>query len=245
VPGLANRLVARVADRVAISFEASAAAFPAAKVVLTGNPVRPELADGVRARGFQRFGLDAGLPLVYVTGGAQGSHRINRVVGAALPSLLAACQIVHQCGRNEYDDAGWLTGEAGRLPAPARARYRIEPFVTDALADLYAAAALVVGRAGAGTVSELCAGGLPAILIPLPGARGDEQTANARVLADAGAAVLLPERELSPDRLVAHVRELLDDPPRRAQMSDRARRLARPDAAARIVDLVLELTGRA
>jgi UDP-N-acetylglucosamine--N-acetylmuramyl-(pentapeptide) pyrophosphoryl-undecaprenol N-acetylglucosamine transferase len=244
VPGLANRLVARVADRVAISFEASARVFPAARVVLTGNPVRPELATGDRARGFQRFGLDPAVPLVYVTGGAQGSHRINRVVGGALEPLLAGCQLVHQCGRNEHDDAGWLAGEAARLPATARARYRVEPFVTDALADLYAAAGLVVGRAGAGTVSELCAGGLPAVLVPLPGARGDEQTANARVLAEAGAAVLLPERELSGDRLVALLRELLGDPSRLKQMSERARSLARPDAAARIVELVLELARR-
>jgi UDP-N-acetylglucosamine--N-acetylmuramyl-(pentapeptide) pyrophosphoryl-undecaprenol N-acetylglucosamine transferase len=130
------------------------------------------------------------------------------------------------------------------LPATERRRYRIVPYVTDALGDLYAAAGLVVGRAGAGTVTELAALGLPAILIPLPGARGDEQTANARVLADAGAALLLPERELTADRLVTLVRELVADPPRLKQMSERARSLARPDAAERLVDLILELARR-
>jgi UDP-N-acetylglucosamine--N-acetylmuramyl-(pentapeptide) pyrophosphoryl-undecaprenol N-acetylglucosamine transferase len=243
-PGLANRLIARVADRVAISFEASAAAFPAGKVVLTGNPVRPELATGDRARAFRHFGLDAAVPLVYVTGGAQGSHRINRVVGAALVPLLAVCQLVHQCGRNEFDDERWLAGEAARLAPAARVRYRVEAFVTDALADLYAAAALVVGRAGAGTVTELCAGGLPAVLVPLPGARGDEQTANARILADAGAAVLLPEAELTSERLVALVGPLLADPARLKHMAERARSLARPDAPERLVNLVLELARR-
>src|SRR5262249_49660648 len=79
------------------------------------------------------------VPLVYVTGGAQGSHRINRVVGAALGPLVAGCQLVHQCGSNEYDDAGWLAGQAEALPPAARARYRVVPFVTDALADLYPA----------------------------------------------------------------------------------------------------------
>jgi UDP-N-acetylglucosamine--N-acetylmuramyl-(pentapeptide) pyrophosphoryl-undecaprenol N-acetylglucosamine transferase len=241
VPGLANRLIARVADRVAVTFEVSASAFPARKVVVTGNPVRPELARGERLRAFTGFGLDPAVPLVYVTGGAQGSHRINRVVGAALAPLVAGCQLVHQCGSNEHGDAEWLAGQAEALPPAARARYRVVPFVTDALADLYAAAVLVVGRAGAGTVTELCAVGLPAILIPLPGARGDEQTANARILADAGAAVLLRDSDLSPERLVGAVRELTDAPGRLEQMAARARSLSRPDAAERLVDLVVGL----
>ena len=199
-----------------MSFAAAASAFPPGKVVVTGNPVRPELFAGDRARGATGFGLDPGAPLVYVTGGALGSHRINRVVGEALPRLLAAAQCVHQCGENPHDDAGWLAGQAAALPEALRARYRVLPFVSEGLADLYAAAALVVGRAGGGTVTELAALGLPSVLIPLPGARGDEQTANARVLADAGAAVLLPERELTADRLMGLLGELLGDPARLA-----------------------------
>ncbi len=248
VPGLANRLIGRLAQRVAVTFAASATAFqatPATKVVLTGNPIRPELLAGQRRGAYARFALEPSVPLVYVTGGAQGSHRINRVVGAALPDLLAECQLVHQCGENEFDDAGWLARQAETLPAPARARYRAVPFVTDVLPDLYAAASLVVSRAGAGTVTELSALGLPAVLIPLPGTRGDEQTANARVLADAGAAVLLPDRELSPGRLVTVVRDLVGDPGRLKAMGERARRLATPDAAEQIVGLILELAGRA
>ncbi|MBI2466360.1 MAG: undecaprenyldiphospho-muramoylpentapeptide beta-N-acetylglucosaminyltransferase [Candidatus Rokubacteria bacterium] len=241
VPGLANRLIARLADRVAVTFAASARAFPSAKVVVTGNPVRPELLAGDRSRGFQRFGLDPAVPLVYVTGGAQGAHQLNRAVGAALERLLSLCQLVHQCGDNEYDDAGWLARQAERLSPAARARYRVVRFVGDELPDLYAAATLVLSRAGAGTVTELCALGLPAILIPLPGARRDEQTANARVLADAGAAVLLPQSELTPERLAMLVRDLLADPARLKQMGERARSLATPDAADRLSDLILGL----
>ncbi len=241
VPGLANRLIGRLADRVAVTFAASASAFPRGKVVVTGNPIRPELHTGQRDRAFARFGLDPALPLTYVTGGALGAHRVNRIVGAALPPLLELTQLVHQAGDNVYGDLAWLRGEAARLPPPLAARYQVLALVGAELADLYAAASLVVGRAGAGTVTELAALGLPAILVPLPGARGDEQTANARVLADAGAAVLLPETELTPERLVREVSHLLADPGRLRTMAAHARALAMPDAAERLVDLVLEL----
>jgi len=241
VPGLANRLIARLADRVAVTFAASAAAFPSGKVVVTGNPIRPELHAGRRERAFQRFGLDPTAPLTYVTGGALGAHRVNRVVGAALAPLLEVTQLVHQSGDNIHGDLAWLRGKAGRLPPPLGARYRAVAYVGEELGDLYAAASLVVGRAGAGTVTELAALGLPAILVPLPGARGDEQTANARVLTEAGAAVLLPERELTPERLVGEVRALLAEPVRLRAMAERARSLATPDAAERLVDLILGL----
>jgi UDP-N-acetylglucosamine--N-acetylmuramyl-(pentapeptide) pyrophosphoryl-undecaprenol N-acetylglucosamine transferase len=241
VPGLANRLIGRLADRIAVTFATSASAFPAGKVVVTGNPIRPELLAGQRARGFERFGLDPAVPLTYVTGGALGAHRVNRTVGAALGPLLEVTQLVHQTGDNVHGDLAWLRGEAERLPPSVRARYRAVAHVGAELGDLYAAATLVVGRAGAGTVAELAALGLPAILVPLPGARGDEQTANARVLADTGAAVLLPETELTPERLVAAVSGLLAEPGRLRAMAGRARSLATPDAAERLVELVLGL----
>jgi len=245
VPGLANRLIGRLADKVAVTFAAAAPAFPRGKVVVTGNPIRPALLAGQRARAFEGFGLDPAAPLTYVTGGALGAHRVNRVVGAALSGLLPLTQIVHQAGDNAQGDLGWLRGEAARLSPAMAARYRVLAHVGGELGDLYAAASLVIGRAGAGTVTELAALGLPAILIPLPGARGDEQTANARVLTDAGAAALLPERDLTPERLVHDVRALLAEPAHLRTMAERARRLATPDAADRLVDLVLALARRA
>jgi UDP-N-acetylglucosamine--N-acetylmuramyl-(pentapeptide) pyrophosphoryl-undecaprenol N-acetylglucosamine transferase len=241
VPGLANRIAARFADRVAVTFAASAPAFPAAKVVVTGNPIRPDLLQGDPERGFARLGLDPAAPLTYVTGGAQGAQRLNRLVEGALDTLLARTQLVHQCGAA---DLARVRTAAMALPAPLGARYRVLAFVEEGLGDLYAAASLVVGRAGAGTVTELAAVGRPAILVPLPEARGDEQTANARVLADAGAAVLLPERALTPARLAAEITGLLDDPARLRTMGARARALATPDAADRLLDLILDLARR-
>jgi UDP-N-acetylglucosamine--N-acetylmuramyl-(pentapeptide) pyrophosphoryl-undecaprenol N-acetylglucosamine transferase len=240
VPGLANRIAARVARHVAVSFAGAATAFPAAKVVVTGNPLRPELRDGSREEALRRLGLDAALPLIYVTGGAQGAHRVNRVVGTALPGLLEHAQVIHQCGDHPTTgDRAWLQERRRALPEALARRYTVVPYVTDELASIYAAARLVIGRAGAGTVNECCQLGLPALYIPLPSARGGEQLANATLVARAGAAVVLPQPSLTPERLVAEVDELLARPHELDRMGERAGQLAVPDAAERLATLVL------
>lgn len=241
VPGLANRLGARLARRVAVTFAESGRHFPPRKVVVTGNPLRPELRGGAPARAAARFGLDAAVPLVYVTGGARGAQRINRAAGAALAALTEHAQVIHQCGDNPATgDRAWLEARRAELPPAPAHRYTIVPYVGAELADVYAAAALVVSRAGAGTVNECCQLGLPALYIPLPGARGDEQMASARLVERAGGAAVLPQPELTPGRLVAEVRALLAEPRRLKEMGERARRLAVPDAAERLVALLTE-----
>ncbi len=239
VPGLANRIAARFARQIAITFSDSARHFPVARTVVTGNPLRPELRAGARADAVARFGLDAALPLVYVTGGVQGAKRINRVVGETLVPLLEHAQVIHQCGDNPATgDCEWLEARRGLLPPALAARFTILPYVGAELAGIYAAAALVVGRAGAGTVNECCQLGVPALYIPLPGTRGDEQTANARLVERAGGAAVLLQSELTPERLLAEVRRLLADPQRLKEMGERARTLAIPDAAERLVALL-------
>lgn len=244
VAGLANRLAGRLASRVALTFSEAGKDFPPGRVVVTGNPLRPELAGGSREAGLARFGFDPGLPLIYVTGGAQGSHRINRTVGAILPRLLDLAQVIHQCGANpETQDLQWLESRVRQLPADLRTRYRLQPYVGPELRDLYAAAGLVVGRAGAGTVNECCHLGLPALFIPLPGASGDEQTANAALVEAVGGALILPEPMLSPELLLETIRSLLADPERLKRMGARARALAVPDAVERIIGLIFEVAG--
>lgn len=242
VPGLANRLSARLARRVAVTFAGSATAFPGARVVVTGNPLRPELRGGSRADAVARFALDPGLPLVYVTGGALGAHAINRAVGAGLPRLLAATQLVHQCGDNPATgDRAWLEERRAALPAALASRYTVVPFVSAELPGLYAAASLVVARAGAGTVNECCQLGLPALYVPLPGARGDEQTANATLVARTGGCAILPQAALTPDQLADQVQALLADPAALERMGAQARTLAVPDAAARLANVIAEV----
>jgi len=240
VPGLANRLTARLARHVAVSFPMTGTAFPSARVVVTGNPLRPELRGGARQDTIARFSLDPALPLLYVTGGAQGAHAINRAVGTALPGLLAAAQVIHQCGEHPTTgDRAWLEEQRRALPEALRRRYTIVPYVSDELPSIYATTALVVTRAGAGTVNECCQLGLPALYIPLPSARGGEQMANARLVERVGGAVVLPQESLTPARLVNQVSELLAQPQRLQEMGERASQLAVADAAQRLTALVL------
>ena len=241
-PGLANRLSAPFARRIAVTYADSARHFPAAKVVVTGNPVRAELRRGSRADALARYGFDPGIPVVYVTGGALGAHRINRAVGEALPALLERAQIVHQCGDNATTgDHAWLRDRRAALAPALAARYVVTPFVGDELADLFAAASLVIGRAGAGTVNECCQLGIAALYVPLPGASGDEQTANARLVERAGGADVLPQDALTPAALAERVAALLGVPDRLKTMGERATALAVPDAADRIADLLESL----
>jgi len=242
VPGIANRIAARMARRIAVTFPDGWNDFPSAKVVVTGNPLRPELRAGSRADAVARFALDPALPLVYVTGGAQGASAINRAVGEIAPALLEAAQVVHQCGDNQATgDRGWLEAVRQALPERLARRYTIVPWVGAELAGIYAAATLVVSRAGAGTVNECCQLGVPALYIPLPGARGDEQTANARLVGRARGCSILPQPGLTPELLLERITSLLADPARLKDMGERARALAIPDAAERIVALLLEV----
>ena len=241
VPGLANRIGARFARRIAVTFPDKAGRFPVSRVVVTGNPLRPELRSGSRSSAIARFQLDPAVPLVYVTGGALGAHRINRVVGEALAALLVHVQMIHQCGDNAATgDRQWLEERRAALPPSLARRYTVVPYVGAELAEIYAAAALAVARAGAGTVNECCQLGVPALYVPLPGTSGNEQMENARLVERAGGAVVLPQSMLTTERLEREVRALVGDPARLKQMGEHARTLGVPDAAERIVAVLTE-----
>jgi UDP-N-acetylglucosamine--N-acetylmuramyl-(pentapeptide) pyrophosphoryl-undecaprenol N-acetylglucosamine transferase len=244
--GLANRINARFADILAVSHPGTErlASRLHRRVVLTGNPVRIGLTTGDRSRGLHALGFDDALPVVYVTGGARGASPINQRIAALLPGILDRVQIVHQTGPlSANPDAHDLMQRRESLPDPVRYRYRVVEFIGDELPDVYAAADVVVGRAGAGTIAELAYVGLPAILIPLPGARGDEQARNAQVLGEAGAAIVIEQPDATPERLRTEILNLLGDSDRRTRMANAARSVARPDAAARLADELLALAG--
>lgn len=251
VPGLANRLSARVARACAVSFPDT----PLPRARWTGNPVRPEIVAVDRVAGRQaardRLGVSGDRLLVAVFGGSLGARRINEsVVGAVVRwrhrSDLA---IRHVIGERDWElvttaldrtgDEDGTDQDGGDGDEGWRLSYQPVRYEHD-MATLYTAADVVCCRSGATTVAELAVVGVPAVLVPLPGAPGDHQTANARALVDTGAAVLVPDGELDTNRLVTEVETLLADPGHRAMMADAARRLARPDAAAAVADLIEE-----
>ena len=244
--GLANRLNLRFATTVALPYEASRAFVPQtkARIVVTGNPVRAEISQGNRSEGARLLGLDPQLPTIYATGGARGARAINTTIAALLPDLVQRYQVIHSCGTHDVAPTlAELRALGHQLPAGQRERYVAVDFVGAELPHVYALTTLVIGRAGAGTVAELAALGKPAILIPLPGTGGDEQTKNARLLADVGGAIILPESELTPAKLFALITELLDPASvdRLTQIGVAARTQAPPDAAAELARELLRL----
>jgi len=226
IAGLANRVLAGVADRTMV-------AFPDAlkNAEWTGNPVRAEVA--ALAPPAQRFAGRSGPLRLLIVGGSLGAQVFNDCVPRALALLPEAerPQVVHQSGerhiealRANYAAAG-VSGE-------------LVPFIED-MARRYAESDLVLCRAGAMTVAELCAGGVPGVLVPFPHAVDDHQTANARFLADRGAALLWPQADLTPERLAALLRSL--DRARLLAMAEKARALGKPDAARVVAERCMEL----
>ncbi len=239
VPGAVNGLLGRFAAANAVAFDGTD--LPRAHV--TGTPVRPELADldrsaATRAHGRAALGLPPERQTVAAVGGSLGALRINRAV-AELAATWADDErraLYHVTGRRDYEafapaQGALTTGGADGLS------YRVVAF-EDRMPDLYAAADVCVTRAGAMTVAELLVAGVPAILVPLPGAPRDHQTRNAEALVGMGAAVHLPDPDCTGRRLADELDALLSDPERLRAMSDAAREHAHPDAADRVAELV-------
>jgi UDP-N-acetylglucosamine--N-acetylmuramyl-(pentapeptide) pyrophosphoryl-undecaprenol N-acetylglucosamine transferase len=233
MPGLTNRVLARVVRAAAVTYDAALPHFRGRGFV-AGNPVRREFfaagsAAGGRARSARRL---------LILGGSQGAHAINMAMVAAAPELVRRhpqLEIVHQTGER---DLAAVRDAYARHGVAAR----VEPFL-DPVAGEMTAADLIVCRAGATTLAELAAAGCAAVLVPFPGATDDHQRRNARVLADAGAAGLLDQNDLTPPRLVETIETYLADEARLAGMRAAVRAFATPDAAERIVDRVLALAG--
>ena len=235
-PGLATRLNARRAERILVSYEETRPRFPEeqrGRVLVVGNPVRASVRAGDAARGRAILGVPARLPVVLFLGGSQGARQVNELALAVLPRLEGLAFVAHQ------------TGAAGEPPAPdLPGRYRSYGYIREELPDILAAADLVVGRAGAGTLWECAALGKPMVLVPLcgSGTRGD-QVDNARLFQSRGAALALVGDEAGPDALLDAMRELITDPKRAAAAGAAARELAGADAADAVARLILERLG--
>lgn len=230
VPGLANRKLGGLVDRICLSLPGSERFFPAQKVLFTGNPVRQnilELAVKPQPAG--------GQPTLLVLGGSQGAHALNRLVTEAFcasgKEKLAAVSIIHQTGKT---DAGWVEQRYREAGVNAR----VAPFFQD-MAEVYAAADLLVSRAGATTLTELAVLGKPAVLVPYPYAADDHQSKNAAYYAAGGGALQVKEQDLSGEMLAGLLSELFGDRHRLTAMATAMQKCGIPDAAEKIVDVCI------
>ena len=224
IPGLANRVLAGVSDKVMVAFPHALA-----KAEWTGNPVRADIA--AIAAPEERFRDRDGPLRLLVVGGSLGAQALNETVPRALALLGGRALVVHQSGEKHLET---LRGHY----AAAGVQGELVAFIDD-MARRYAEADLVICRAGAVTIAELSAGGMASVLVPFPHAVDDHQTANARFLAERGAAILLPQVELSAERLAELIRGM--DRATLLQMARNARGLGKPDAARVVAQRCMEL----
>jgi UDP-N-acetylglucosamine--N-acetylmuramyl-(pentapeptide) pyrophosphoryl-undecaprenol N-acetylglucosamine transferase len=229
--GMANRLLARRAQKVFLAFPIEGRDPPRYEV--SGRPIPPGTVGADRPTARERFRIAPDARCLLVFGGSQGARSLNEAAIEAF-GREAPFHVLHASGRRDYDDLRARLDELGSPP-----HYRLEAYI-EPFADAYAAADLAAARAG-GSVFELAAAGLPAILVPYPHATADHQTGNARWMANAGAAVVVPDAELDAARLAREAEALMANPGRLAGMSSAARALSRPDAADRIAEAVLDL----
>lgn len=254
VPGLAVRLLARIATLIAVNVEDAlprlglAASHP--RALVTGYPVRAELFGQDRAACRRAFAVEGELPVALVYGGSRGARSINQAVRALLPDLLERCALIHVCGR-EGDEA-WLREAAATLPERLQARYKLFAYLASGENDrsmvrALGAADLAICRSGASTLAELPAAGLPAVLVPYPYVHQDE---NADYLVRRGAAVkvaddaMLGAGKATEGALFRAVVRLIEHKHEREDMAEQARALARPDAARHLAGALLGLAAR-
>lgn len=225
-PGMAVRYLARISQRVTVSFPEVARFFDADKVLVTGYPVRPMLFNITKYQAREQLKLHPEGLVLLVLGGSRGARSINNAVSAMLARTLPLAEVVHLCGREDYPT---LQTARDAMPAAQQARYQLYPYLHAQMPAALAAADLVVARAGAATLAEFPAVGLPAILVPYPYA-GKHQQLNAEYLARHGAGLVLADEALA-EELAPTVLALLQDQERLQAMSKASRALAMPQAA--------------
>ena len=248
VPGMANKLLSRWAEVTFTTFPVDKGSFPAkANLIHSGLPVRREILNVDRQEGLRYFGFGPGILTLLVTGGSRGARTLNQVMleiyqkiyssKAALPRL----QILHLTGSAEHDRFCQDMDKLG-IDTATTGKLVIKPYLEEMEYGL-AAADMVISRAGAATLAEITARGIPAVLIPYPFATGDHQLHNARFLERQGAAHLITEKELTPGSLLGEIEMLAGDSNLRQELADRSRGIGRPEAGNLIAGVLLK-TGK-
>jgi UDP-N-acetylglucosamine--N-acetylmuramyl-(pentapeptide) pyrophosphoryl-undecaprenol N-acetylglucosamine transferase len=207
VSGWANKLISHFASKILITWPSSASFFPQDKTILTGIPLRPEIFKQTS----NSFEINSQLPTVYLTGGKTGSHKLNMAVLEKMPEILSVCNLIHQCGDySETNDFEKLQNKFSQIKTNTIGTYHLRKFVmSEEIGEAFGKASLVIARSGAHIVYDLAALKKPSLLIPIPWVSHNEQYKNAEVLKEAGIAEILEEKDLTPETLFMHTKEML------------------------------------
>lgn len=237
VPGITNKFLSKYVSKVAICFEDAASFFPEEKVSMTGNPRGQEVASTEKSEILTDFGLEAAVPTVLIFGGSQGARKINEAFEEALPDLAdKPYQILYASGSQYYDKLMTVVKASGLQLK----NVSIQPYIHQ-MAEVMANADLLVGRAGATSIAEFTALGLPAILVPSPYVTNDHQTKNARSLEKAGAAVMIADADFTGPALVQALDSIMCDPAKKQAMAEASKAKGIRDASVRLEKLVKEI----
>jgi UDP-N-acetylglucosamine--N-acetylmuramyl-(pentapeptide) pyrophosphoryl-undecaprenol N-acetylglucosamine transferase len=237
-PGLALQFLARFSKKIALTTETSKEYFSEKqKLTVTGYPIRPQLAEWTREKGYAQFGLHNDLPVLLFMGGSQGARSINQALLPALNELLKKAQIIHLSGPKNWNE---VEDNKKSLSPELAGNYHPFPYLHEEMGAALAAADLVISRAGASILGEYPFFGLPAVLVPYPYA-WRYQKVNADYLQDRKAALILKDEDLQ-EKLLPLICELLDQPERLEEMKKNMKALSRPDAAQKIANLIAGCT---
>jgi len=235
-PGVTTRLLASRVDRVHITFDTSRKYFKKQdNLFLSGNPISRKIKNERLESDYHKFGLDSKKQTILIIGGSQGAHRINSVILALIPWLMEhpQYQVIWSTGKKDYEEIAKICDVYGQ-------RIWKQPFIDD-MSAAYSISDLAVSRAGALTLTELSIAGIPALLIPYPYAAGQHQMNNARVLEEQGAAMVIEEKNLTPEKLFADIFYLLNNPEPLQNMQKNILAWANPQAAQEVVNSLLEI----
>lgn len=236
VPGITNKFLSRFADKVGICFPDAAQYFPESKTVLVGNPRAQEVVTSGKSEVLEQYGLLPDIPTVLIFGGSQGALKINQAVIQALPQFSQKeYQVLYASGDRYYNEISEKFDIEKISP-----NLSLQPYIKN-MTDVMANVDLLIARAGATSIAEFTALGLPGILIPSPYVTNDHQTKNAQSLVNAGAVKMIADADLTGDKLVEAVDEIMNDPEKRERMAKASRQEGIPDAAERLWTLVNEL----
>ena len=239
-PGLANSILAKLSNRVAVSYPEAESNFPADQVVLTGNPLRADIAKGSPEKARVFFGITNSKKTVFIWGGSQGSEIINEKIVEILPELVKKYNIIHQTGEKNFETTKKMAGVMG-IKAGREGYYPVS-FFGEELKDVLALSDLIISRAGGNSISEIAANAKPAIIIPIENSSNNHQRMNAYSIAKIGGCEVLEEGNLGENMLLGIIEKIINDENLKDKLSSNIKSFYHPDAAERIAEGVLGIT---